>query len=61
VTAGTCWKPTATNIVCVLQAGETAPDFTLPATGGEEVSLDSALEKFQAVVLLFYVLDFTGG
>jgi peroxiredoxin len=58
---GTCSKPTASNIEFVLQAGDFAPDFTLPTTAGEELSLDTALERFRAVVLLFYVLDFTGG
>ena len=60
-TGGTCSKPTASNIVSVLQVGDVAPDFKLPVTSGEELSLDAALEKFRAVVLLFYVLDFTGG
>ena len=45
----------------MLQVGDVAPDFKLPVTSGEELSLDAALEKFRAVVLLFYVLDFTGG
>lgn len=45
----------------MLQVGEKAPDFKLPTTGGQEISLGEALEKFRALVLLFYVLDFTGG
>jgi peroxiredoxin len=45
----------------VLQVGEKAPDFQLPTTSGQELTLASALEKYRALVLLFYVLDFTGG
>lgn len=45
----------------MLQIGDDAPDFKLPSTGGQELSLDEALEKHRALVLLFYVLDFTGG
>jgi peroxiredoxin len=45
----------------MLQVGDKAPDFKLPTTGGQELSLADALEKFRALVLLFYVLDFTGG
>ena len=45
----------------MLQVGEKAPDFKLPTTGGQEISLGDALQKFRSLVLLFYVLDFTGG
>jgi len=45
----------------VLQVGDKAPDFKLPTTGGQELTLADALEKYRAMVLLFYVLDFTGG
>jgi len=45
----------------VLQVGDKAPDFKLPTTGGQELTLPDALEKFRALILLFYVLDFTGG
>jgi peroxiredoxin len=45
----------------VLQAGDKAPDFTLPTTGGHELTLSEALEKHRALIFLFYVLDFTGG
>jgi peroxiredoxin len=45
----------------VLQVGDRAPDFKLPATGGQELSLEDALAKHRALVLVFYVLDFTGG
>jgi len=45
----------------MLQVGEKAPDFKLPTTGGQEISLGDALQKFRSVVLLFFVLVFTGG
>jgi len=45
----------------VLQVGDTAPDFKLPTTGGQELTLTEALEKHRALIFLFYVLDFTGG
>ncbi|TMF34016.1 MAG: redoxin domain-containing protein [Chloroflexi bacterium] len=45
----------------MLQVGDKAPDFKLPTTGGHEVTLADALQKYRALVLLFYVLDFTGG
>jgi peroxiredoxin len=45
----------------VLQIGDRAPEFKLPTTGGTELTLAEALQKHRAVVLLFYVLDFTGG
>jgi peroxiredoxin len=45
----------------VLQVGDRAPEFKLPTTGGQELTLAEALQKFRALVFLFYVLDFTGG
>ena len=45
----------------MLQVGEKAPDFKLPTTGGQELTLHDALQKHRALVFLFYVLDFTGG
>lgn len=45
----------------MLQIGDKAPDFKLPTTGGQELSLAEALEKHRALIFLFYVLDFTGG
>jgi cytochrome oxidase Cu insertion factor (SCO1/SenC/PrrC family) len=41
-----------------LQAGDKAPDFSLPATTSEKVSLDDFVGK-KAVVLFFYVYAFT--
>ncbi len=45
----------------MLQVGDEAPDFKLPTTGGQELTLGEALQKHRALVFLFYVLDFTGG
>ncbi len=45
----------------MLQVGDKAPDFKLPGTGGQELTLGGELEKHRALVFLFYVLDFTGG
>ena len=45
----------------MLQVGDKAPDFKLPATITPELTLEVVLEKHKAVVFLFYVLDFTGG
>jgi peroxiredoxin len=45
----------------VLQVGDKAPEFKLPTTAGQELTLAGALDKYRALVFLFYVLDFTGG
>ena len=45
----------------MLQVGEKAPEFKLPTTGGQELTLAEALQKHKALIFLFYVLDFTGG
>jgi peroxiredoxin len=45
----------------MLALGDKAPEFKLPTTGGHELTLADAMEKYKAVVFLFYVLDFTGG
>jgi peroxiredoxin len=45
----------------VVQVGDKAPDFKLPITSGQEITLSDALTKDRAVIFLFYVLDFTGG
>jgi peroxiredoxin len=45
----------------MLQVGDKAPEFKLPITSGQELTLADALEKHKALVFLFYVLDFTGG
>lgn len=43
-----------------LRIGQTAPDFTLPATAGKSVSLSKNLAG-QACIIYFYPKDFTGG
>ena len=43
-----------------LKVGDAAPDFTLPSTTGEKVTLSDFKGK-KNVVLVFYVLAFTGG
>jgi peroxiredoxin len=45
----------------VLKVGDRAPDFKLPTTSGQELTLAEALAKHKALIFLFYVLDFTGG
>lgn len=45
----------------MLQVGDKAPDFKLPTTAGHELTLQDALEKWRALIFIFYVLDFTGG
>ena len=40
--------------------GQVAPDFTLPATMGDTVTL-SQYRGHKNVVLAFYALDWTGG
>ena len=42
-----------------VNAGDTAPDFTVKTIGMKDVSLKDYRGK--NVVLLFYVLDWTGG
>lgn len=42
-----------------VNVGDKAPDFTLPSTIGDEVTLSQLLED-KAVVLTFYQFDFTG-
>jgi peroxiredoxin len=45
----------------MLEVGELAPEFHLASTGGEDVRLSDAVERHQATVVAFYVLDFTPG
>ncbi len=45
----------------MLNVGDQAPEFNLPTTGGEELTLAAALAKHRSLIFLFYVLDFTGG
>ena len=43
----------------MIEAGQQAPDFTLPNQEGKEVSLSDLLEEGKNVVLVFYPLDFS--
>ncbi len=43
-----------------IEVGQEAPDFTLPATIDDKVTL-SQYRGQKKVLLAFYVLDFTGG
>jgi len=43
-----------------LKVGDKAPDFTLPASTGGQISLSQFLGK-QTVVLAFFPAAFTGG
>ena len=43
-----------------LEVGDTAPDFTLPSTGGGEVTLSSFAGR-KNVVLAFFPKAFTSG
>jgi peroxiredoxin len=45
----------------MLEVGDVAPDFELPATGGVPVRLSDAVKRKRATVIAFYVLDFTPG
>ena len=45
----------------VLEPGEEAPDFELPATGGSSLKLSETAARHRATVIAFYVLDFTAG
>ncbi len=42
-----------------VNVGDKAPDFTLPSTIGDEVTLSEMLKE-KPVVLTFYLFDFTG-
>jgi peroxiredoxin len=46
----------ATGVALALEVGEQAPDFTLPSTLGEPISLSQFRGK-QHVLLEFYVRD----
>ena len=47
------------GVAAALEVGEKAPDFTLPSTTGEKISL-SQFQGKQPVLLEFYVADFGG-
>ncbi len=45
------------SVATALDVGETAPDFTLPSTTGEKISLSQFRGK-KHVLLEFYIADF---
>ena len=47
------------GVATALEVGETAPDFTLPSTTGEKISLNQFRGR-NYVLLEFYVNDFGG-
>ena len=51
---------TTTGQTIGAEVGQLAPDFTLPYSRTESVTLSDYRGK-KKVVLAFYVLDFTGG
>jgi peroxiredoxin len=46
------------GVTAALEVGEPAPDFTLPSTMGEKISLSQFRGK-QSVLLEFYAADFS--
>lgn len=47
----------ATGVARALEVGDKAPDFTLPSTTGEKISLSQFRGK-KHILLEFYVADF---
>ncbi len=58
--AATMTLASASQGLAALAVGDTAPDFTLPATDGTEVTLSSFAGR-KNVVLAFFPKAFTGG
>ncbi len=54
----TLWSGAGATVATALEVGEKAPDFTLPSTTGEKISLSQFLGK-KLVLIEFYVADFT--
>jgi len=52
------WSGAGATAATALEVGEKAPDFTLPSTTGEKISLSQFLGK-KVVLIEFYVTDFT--
>jgi hypothetical protein len=52
------WLVLCSGSVTALEVGDKAPDFSLPATTGERISLADYLGK-QHVVVFFYLYAFT--
>jgi len=45
----------------MLKAGMTAPDFELPVSTGGTLRLSNIANEKTAVILAFYLMDFSGG
>jgi hypothetical protein len=52
------WSVAAPTRAAALEVGDKAPDFTLPSTTGEKISLSQFLGK-KLVLLEFYGADFS--
>jgi cytochrome oxidase Cu insertion factor (SCO1/SenC/PrrC family) len=46
--------PTPTAVTATVRQGQQAPDFTVRAADGREITLSKVLQEKQAVVLVFY-------
>ena len=51
------WAGVGAGVASALEIGEQAPDFTLPSTTGEKISLSQFRGK-KLVLVEFYVADF---
>ena len=51
------WAGLGAGVAAALEVGEQAPDFTLPSTTGEKLSLSQFRVK-KLVLIEFYVADF---
>jgi hypothetical protein len=54
---GTLWGAAGPRDAAALEVGDQAPDFTLPATTGENITLSQFRGK-KLVLLEFYAADF---
>ncbi len=51
------WGESGVGVATALEVGERAPDFTLPSTTGEKISLSQFRGK-KMVLVEFYAADF---
>jgi hypothetical protein len=58
VLLGSVWSGVGPAVATALEVGDKAPDFTLPSTTGDKISLSQFLGK-KLVLIEFYVADFT--
>ncbi len=52
------WYGTGIQVAAALEVGDKAPDFTLPSTTGEKISLSQFRGK-KVVLLEFYAADYS--